>query len=381
MLRKIVLYTVITVLVIMTGGYGIEAVDKESGSVKNDDSEIFSVTESDDQEISSPEAGINLGNALDSYGLEEYKDITEFETSFHNCIIKPTLFKFIKNSGFKTVRIPVTWMDHINDDGVIEEEWMVHVGEVVKWAMDAGLYVIIDVHHDTWTVPSYENEENALSYTEKVWGQIAEYFKSYDQTLFFEGFNEPRLIGTEQEWQNGTEETYEVLNKMNACFVNTVRGTGGKNKERLLLITGYRTGADKEILDNIRLPKDSNIALSVHAYIPYEFASSKKGTNYWSSDNVEDTEPIDRMFDDLEKYSKENNIHIIMTECGALDKDNQECRLDWCRYFVSKARKSGIQLIWWDNNYPAYPLCGYSLMDRVNEKIVNQEIVDILTKE
>lgn len=326
-------------------------------------------------------AGINIGNSLDSYGTRDYENITDFETLFHNCVIRPTLFSFIKESGFSTVRIPVTWMDHLNESGIIDSEWIDHVGEVVTWALESGLYVIIDVHHDTWTVPSYSNKDNALDMTNKVWRQIAEFFRDYDQKLVFEGFNEPRLRNSKEEWKSGTKEAYEVLNLMNEQFVNTVRATGGNNENRCLLITGYRNGFDKEILDNIRLPEDDNLVLAVHAYVPYEFASNKTGASSWSSDNRKDTSSIDDMFENLVKFSRENDIQVVVTECGALDKDNQESRALWCRYFADKARETSTSLIWWDNNYPARPSSGYSLMDRVNETIVNQEIVDILTKE
>ena len=325
-------------------------------------------------------AGINLGNALDSYVISEYEDITDFETSLHNCRISPSLFEFIKGSGFSTVRIPVTWMNHLDENDVIDPIWLEHVGNVVTWALDSGLYVVIDVHHDTWMVPSYENKDEALRLTGIVWGQIADYFKGYDRKLVFEGFNEPRLIGTEMEWKNGTAESYEIINLMNQCFVDKVRETGSNNTDRYLLISGYRTGSDKEILDNIEIPEDDHIALAVHAYIPYEFVSKKNGTTEWGN-NEKDTESIDVLFNNLESFSKKNDIPVIITEFGALDKDNQESRVKWCRYFTDKARKAEIPMIWWDNNYPARPSCGYSLIDRLNEVVIDQEIVDILIEE
>jgi len=252
-------------------------------------------------------AGINLGNALDSYIISEYEDITDFETSLHNCKIRPSLFEFIKRSGFSTVRIPITWMNHLDDKDVIDPVWLEHVGNIVTWALNSGLYVVVDVHHDTWMVPSYENRNEALRLTKVVWGQIAEYFKDFDQKLIFEGFNEPRLIGTDLEWKNGTDESYEVINHMNRCFVNTVRETGGNNTDRYLLISGYRTGTDKEILDNIEIPEGDHIALAVHAYIPYEFVSKKNGTTEWNN-NGKDTESIDLLFSNLESFSEQNNI-------------------------------------------------------------------------
>ena len=57
----------------------------------------------------------------------------------------------LKNTGFRTVRIPVTWHNHVTDDGngpVISEAWLDRVQEVVDYAYDNGMYVILNTHHD-----------------------------------------------------------------------------------------------------------------------------------------------------------------------------------------------------------------------------------------
>ena len=83
----------------------------------------------------------------------------------------------------------------------IDEEWMNRVQEVVDYAIDAQLYVIINSHHDVdFYYPTKERLPEGLRYIEAVWTQISERFKDYDKRLIFESMNEPRLKGTGKEW-------------------------------------------------------------------------------------------------------------------------------------------------------------------------------------
>lgn len=324
-------------------------------------------------------AGVSIGNTLDAYGNGEYEDIFDYETSWHNPQVTPELFQLIKESGFETVRIPVTWQEHLKEDGTIDAIWLARVKEVVDYAYDNELYVIINIHHDEWYYPSYENLYQAKNMVGIVWKQIAECFKDYDEHLIFEGLNEPRLKGTEIEWGNGTKEAYLVINELNQCFIDTVRSTGGENAERYLMITTYRSGGQTEMLEALSIPKDAHILLSVHSYAPYSFAQDEDGTTRWSETDTESVEAINYDFECLEKFIQEKNVPVVLTEFGAVDKENAADREAWCRYFVGKAKRAGIPYIWWENNYPAYPNEGYAILDRWNNKVAYPEILKILT--
>lgn len=324
-------------------------------------------------------AGINIGNSLDAYGKGEYESVSEYEISWHNPEITPDLLALIKESGFETVRIPVTWQEHLREDGSIEPEWLTRVKEVVDYAYAQELYVIIDVHHDEWLYPSYENLYQAQNRMELLWTQIAECFKDYDEHLIFEGMNEPRCKGMDWEWGNGTPEAYLIINQWNQCFVDTVRKTGGYNSERYLMITAYRSGGQKDMLDALLIPDDEHIILSAHSYAPYSFAQDEDGTTSWSEDEEESVRDINYDFECMIEFLQEKRIPVVLTEFGAVDKENASDRIAWCEYFVGIAKEAGIPYIWWDNNYPAYPNEGYGIMDRWNNEIAYPEILEILT--
>lgn len=324
-------------------------------------------------------AGINIGNALDAYGKGVYENILDYETVWHNPQITLELFQLIKASGFETVRIPVTWQEHLNEDFTIDSEWLERVKEVVDYAYENQLYVIINIHHDQCYYPSYANMYQAKKQLSIVWNQIAECFKDYDEHLIFEVLNEPRFVGTEIEWGNGTKEAYLVINDWNQCFIDTVRGIGGANDTRYLMITTYRSGAQEEMLEALTIPKDERVLVSVHSYAPYSFTGDKNGTTCWNETDEDSVATINYEFKCLKSFVQKKDVPIVITEFGAVDKNNPTDRNAWCKYFVGKAKEAGIPYIWWDNNYPAYPNEGYAILDRWNNEVAYPEILGILT--
>ena len=64
----------------------------------------------------------------------------------------------VKSAGFNTIRIPVTWGEHM-DENDIQKEWLDRVQEVVDYAYDSDMFVIMDMHHDDyiWLKPTNDS--------------------------------------------------------------------------------------------------------------------------------------------------------------------------------------------------------------------------------
>ena len=77
--------------------------------------------------------GVNIGNTLDANGdWISSDDPKDYETSWGNPQVTPELIAAYKNAGFKAIRLPVTWRQHIDNDGnIIHPQWMARVREVV----------------------------------------------------------------------------------------------------------------------------------------------------------------------------------------------------------------------------------------------------------
>lgn len=289
--------------------------------------------------------GWNLGNSLDSCNyqknyLGEDKAVAYYETLWGNPRTTKETIRQIKKAGFDSIRVPVTYYDHINANGTIDRKWIERVKEVVGYVLENDLYCILDVHHDTGLYPGgswivtdadrYQENANKLS---RLWTQIASEFRDYDYKLAFEGFNEIVDTNKNYDWISGHKNTINV-NKLNQVFVDTVRKTGGKNKDRFLVVTTFGGITDEHKLSNFVMPKDeasNKIILALHDY-----SSSQSG--------------IDKMFSNIKKHCIDKNVPVILDEFGTeKTKLSEDARVQSAAYYVSSAKRLGVTCFWWDN--------------------------------
>ena len=322
--------------------------------------------------------GWNLGNTFDATGGSGIGA----ETSWGNPKTTKEMIDKLKSAGFNVIRIPITWGGHLGEapDYIIEEEWLDRVQEVVDYAVQDDMFVIVNLHHEDWHFPSYDNLEPAKAKLTKVWEQVAKRFKGYNEYLIFEGMNEPRKFGTNVEWTGGDDESRDVINQLNATFIETVRKSGGNNLLRHLMIPGYAASSDKKVLDDLIVPKDDKIIISIHAYTPYNFALNESGTSEFSSDNLNDTRDVDNLFDSLADRFISNNIPVIIGEYGARNKGNLDARVDWAEYYIKKASEKGIPCVWWDNGAFTGNGENFGLLNRRLLKWEYPELVEALMK-
>lgn len=323
--------------------------------------------------------GWNLGNTMDATGGNDIGS----EVSWGNPYTTKGLIDAIKASGFNTLRVPTTWEKHLGPapDYTIDALWLNRVQEIVDYGIANNMFVILNMHHEEWHFPSYDNAEQAKEILTKVWKQIADRFENYNEYLIFEGLNEPRQKGTKDEWNGGNQEGWDVVNEFNAAFVETIRNSGGNNPMRHLMIPPYGANSGKRAWSNFMIPEDDKIIVSIHAYTPYNFALNKTGTAEWSSTNISDTNEIDNLMNSIYDYFVSKNIPVIIGEFGSMNKDgNIAARADWSEYYVSKAAEKGIPCIWWDNG--AFEGSGelFGLIDRYSLTWKYPEIVDALMK-
>ena len=318
---------------------------------------IFSTTGSAAQNMTAEDItesmtiGWNIGNSLDATGSYNH------ETSWGNPKVTKELIDAVKAKGFNTIRIPTTWYPEVttstDENGnpvyTIKEEWMNRVKEVVDYAYDQGMYVILNIHHEEWINRSdfptaYEEMSERLK---QMWTQIATYFKDYDQHLIFEGMNEPRQTGASYEWQ-GNAECYEVVNKLDADFVETVRSIDSPYQStRLLMIPSYAASAYASSYSSLKVPDDDYVAVSLHAYTPYDFAMGDGDHTTFSNKNKSD---LDTLFSDIQYYFTDKDIPVVMGEFSASNFNNTDARCDWATYYLTWTKKLGIPCVLWDNN-------------------------------
>ncbi|CAK7042128.1 MAG: Endoglucanase 1 [Desulfovibrio sp.] len=326
-------------------------------------------------------AGWNLGNTLDAHNGSFTSDtVSDYAGLWGNPQPDARLFKALYAAGFRTVRIPVTWYPHMDGQHWVNGAWMDYVRQTVDYALDAGLYVIVNAHHDNWYSPFAENIDRAVEMLAVLWEQISSHFAEYDERLIFEGMNEPRLVGNAEEWTAGTPGARQGVDRLNQVFVDTVRASGGKNAGRYLLVTTYAAIILPEALEGFTVPEDDRTALSLHIYQPLDFALIPDGTDKWSP--ADDNDLLGQVFGSLYKAVVSRGLPVVMTEYGTLDKNNTETRVAWARYVREKAAEARIPCIWWDNGIARgnSPKGTFALLNRVSLEWYFPEIVDAITE-
>ena len=325
--------------------------------------------------------GWNLGNTLDCYNCSWLSNKLDCETAWGNPKTTKSMIDAVKKAGFNTVRIPVSWNDHIDSSGKIDSEWLDRVQEVVDYAYDNDMYIILNTHHENgWVKLDASKEKETKKKLNYVWKQIAARFKNYDEKLLFEALNEPRTEGSAQEWNGGTAAERKVLNSLYQGVVETIRATGGNNKTRVIILTPYGANNSKSALNDLWLPEDDNrIAVSVHAYSPYNVALNRNSSETALTSNGK--REIDNIFSNISSAMLSKDVPVIMDEFGTINKNNVEERIKIAEYYLSVAEKYGVPCVWWDNGTKCPPSDGegFGLLDRKTLKWNYPDIVKALT--
>ncbi|KAI5790236.1 glycoside hydrolase superfamily [Geopyxis carbonaria] len=308
-----------------------------------------------EQAWSAMNPGWNLGNTLDA---------VPDETSWGNPKADATLLDEIKASGYKSIRLPVTWTDHFATeapDWTVNKTWMDRVEQVVDWSLDRQFWVVINVHHDSWQWADFTDTTDfdaRMAKFEKLWVQIADRFKAKNERLIFESLNEPP--------GDDTEADAEVYNDMNQRFVNIVRGSGGFNKDRLLTLPGLKTNI-ADTVNWFKVPANaSNYILHVHDYDPWGFVSTSWGQTFWGT--ASDKQTIEDTFISLQtKFA----APALIGEWGVTGKSIERgYAWNYFDFMVRTARKYNLTTQLWDNGFDHYDRVAHAWRDPVKQTIL-----------
>ena len=311
--------------------------------------------------------GWNLGNTFDASNCNWLDDPLKYESAWCGATTTKELILELKNAGFNSIRVPVSWHNHIDADHNIDKAWLDRVQEVVDYVYEEGMYVILNIHHDDdpeYMYPSYDCLDSSKKYLTDIWTQLAERFADYDTHLIFETMNEPRQVGSDIEWwvpdvnADNAKEAFDCINQMNQAAVDAIRSVSkGYNTERYIMVPGYCASPEFALIDAFQMPEDSlataenRLILSVHAYTPYNFALNLSGTSEFDISKTSSTQDIDSFMRRLYTKYVSKGLPVVIGEFGALEKDgNTESRVQFAAYYIAMARHFGLTAHWWDNN-------------------------------
>lgn len=335
--------------------------------------------------------GINLGNTMEAYGrasLGTSADPTKYETCWGQPVTTQEMLDGMKAAGFDTLRIPVAWtnmMDFETGDYTINSAYLDRVEEIVGYARNAGMYVIINDHWDGgwWGMFGSAREETrtqAMELYKSMWTQIGEHFKDYSDYVIFESGNEElgfRLNDTDIAGDSGTlsdDDCYTVTNEINQAFVDTIRSLGGNNANRFLLIAGFGTDIKNTCNSKYKMPTDSvadKLLVSVHYYDPSGYCiNTSIGT--WGT--KQEYQTMNETLALMEKFTGQG-YGVVIGEYGVLientDNELKENTQQYVQNFLNNCDLYGYCPVLWDCN---------NLYNRNNCAIIDMGMARLYTK-
>lgn len=357
-------------------------------------------------------AGWNLGNQL-----EANSGGTPNETAWSNPVVTQELISAVADAGFKSVRVPVSYLSMIDDANgyAVDSAWLDRVEEVVQYCYAEGLYVIINVHGDGYNsidggwllCNDLENQEYICEKYDALWKQVAERFKDYDEHLIFEAMNEE--FDGETYAGDINREYYANINNYNQIFIDAVRSTGAKNTHRYLMITGWNTNIDYTVGDyGFEMPTDpdctageNRLMMSVHYYDPWDYCGEENIKTYlWGArgqaaieagvassgmGNWGQEDFLDGQMQKLYDSYISQNIPVVIGEYGCIDKTTADAnnpgeiqanRVYYNGYLAGKAASMGIIPVYWDNGHNS--TYGFGLFDRSTYEQTQPEIISAI---
>jgi endoglucanase len=273
--------------------------------------------------------GINLGNMLEAPNEGDW-----------GLTVKEEYFDLIKEAGFDFVRLPVRWNSHAGESSpfTIDPAFFARVDEIVGWASDHDLAIIIDFHHyEEMTTNPWSHKDRFLG----IWKQVAEHYKEYPSNVLFELLNEPTGQLDAALWNEYLKDALAIVRE--------------KNPTREVVI-GPTLWNAYNMMPTLEIPDDGHLMATFHYYLPFEFthqgAEWVDGSNPWLGTTWDATEAekaeITGHFDSVADWAQRHNIRILLGEFGAYSKADMDTRVRWTDFVRGEAERHGFAWAYWE---------------------------------
>jgi endoglucanase len=274
--------------------------------------------------------GVNLGNVFEApregaWGLT----------------LKEEYFPLIRKAGFSSVRIPVRWSAHAEAAAPyrIEPAFLERIDWAVEKALDAGLVVVLNVHH-------YEElNANPSGHKERflaIWEQIAGRYRGHPDRLLFELLNEPNGKLSDELWNDYLKEALAAVR--------------ASNPSRAVII-GPGSWNNAKHLKHLKLPKDDRLLIvTFHYYNPFPFthqgAEWVKDSRRWLGTRWQGTarekQDVEKDLDEAAAWAKKEGRPLFLGEFGAYSKADMGSRARWTAFVRGQAEKRGMSWAYWE---------------------------------
>ena len=281
--------------------------------------------------VSSPmlRRGVNFGNMLEAPNEGEW-----------GLTVQEEYFDLVKEAGFDFIRLPIRWNAHADKAApyTIDPDFFARIDEIVGWALERDLAIIVDFHHYEELMTDPQNHEDRFLGISK---QVAEHYRDYPSSVLFELLNEPNARLDALLWNQYLAEALVVVRE--------------SNPTRDVVIGSVSWNA-YDWLSTLVVPDDEHLIVTFHYYLPFNFThqgaewvggSDQWLGTIWGTDAEKDE--ITRHFDSVSAWAqKHGNVRILLGEFGAYSKAPQDSRIRWTEFVRSEAERHGFAWAYWE---------------------------------
>lgn len=269
---------------------------------------------------------MNLGSALEAPHEGEWGYVIERQDLAE-----------LKAAGFDTVRLPVRWSAHADDTApyTIDPALLARVDEIVAWADQIGLQIIVNVHHYDALNEDPDAHEPRL---EAIWDQLSSHFANAPSAVMFETINEPH-----------TEMTTARTDALNRRLLARLRA---EHPQRWVIL-GTAFWGNLNALEESEPDYDPKVLLTYHDYSPFEFThqgapwttETKTGLRWGTR---VDSQAMMKDLDAALSVQERTRMPVFVGEFGVYEGVPIEHRARWTQAMRTGLEARGLGWCYWD---------------------------------
>jgi aryl-phospho-beta-D-glucosidase BglC (GH1 family) len=190
-----------------------------------------------------------------------------FWTTYRDNYITDEDIKFIKQSGFNSVRVPFSYRLFVAEGEPRRLEGVGYelLDRVVGWCKHEGLYVVLDMHaapggqtgdniDDSWGHPFLFESPESQELTVNIWRKIAARYKDEPAVLGYDLLNEPIPHFFDTAYFNP---------KLEPLYRKIVAGIRGVDRNHIIFLGGAQWDTNFKVFGQ---PFDEKLAYTFHKY-------------------------------------------------------------------------------------------------------------------
>lgn len=307
----------------------------------------------------------------------------------------------IKSFGMDHIRIPFDQVviEEIDKPYCYREDMLLLLDRVIQWSMDAGLDVVLNLHHAVGCYCDFEEGSNLLEEEAlqdrlvALWDMLEDRY--HHLNIVFEILNEV------------TSGDADAWNKLAGRCVQTLRA---KNPTRRIILGSVRWNSVKHLKDLYVFEDDPYVGYTYHFYEPHvfthqrsmgnaklyyynrecpypgpqkiyqEFAEASNGKpEVYDDYPVIDGQYIENYLEDAVAFKKAHPDKFLwLGEFGTIRHAKLEWRENWMRDVIRHAKKNNIPYSVWNYLSTPYDCNRFSLVTDDERRIVSDEMLRII---